>query len=281
MLLDIFTGPSKEVKPPSAEYAFAMALGAMYYPDIDERLDNIREDVEDWDESSEKEDYMNEWYGSLTEELLLIDMGVGRKDGKQAAIDLLNNSWEIIDVDTFTNGLLFLKDEGHRSVLDFFQELVKTGWNETNIDENITNHEKDIQERGMNYTASERNVFEEFKKGFIAYLGQREALDVTDIAAWDYARYIQVVRLGYLAGYIDEKSGWEKILEIVPAVREHYSTWEQYASGFLVGRSWWAAYNKEFTSPDDNYAAITQKLLKDQVSPWMYFILKTQNNKTA
>ncbi|MGY0064731.1 DUF1266 domain-containing protein [Streptomyces sp. LZ34] len=72
--------------------------------------------------------------------------------------------------------------------------------------------------------------------GYRERAGQRS--DASPLA-WDIALYVDVVRNGFAAGYLEEADAWRLLHEIVPRARGAYGSWAQYAQGYLIGRLVW------------------------------------------
>jgi hypothetical protein len=60
------------------------------------------------------------------------------------------------------------------------------------------------------------------------------------ITAWDFGRYIFLCRLGYNVGWFTEKEAWSRIIPAARLLQASYSSWDEYAADYLLGRYFWA-----------------------------------------
>ncbi|MFA6210032.1 MAG: DUF1266 domain-containing protein [Candidatus Obscuribacterales bacterium] len=93
------------------------------------------------------------------------------------------------------------------------------------------------------------------------------------ILAWDYCRYLCLCRWGYQAGYLSESEAWQLMMPMAKRLQELYTSWEQMANEYLIGRDFWWHGKSLRESP--NLLLIKQRLLKDPDSPWMQLPWKT------
>lgn len=57
--------------------------------------------------------------------------------------------------------------------------------------------------------------------------------------AWDYARYVNNVCLGYAAGYLTKEEGSQLVQSILPQAKVDYKSWDDYFVDFAIGRDKW------------------------------------------
>ncbi|MFG2832497.1 DUF1266 domain-containing protein [Streptomyces sp. NPDC048434] len=89
--------------------------------------------------------------------------------------------------------------------------------------------------------------------------------------AWDFGRYVTVVRLGFGAGYVDEPGAWQLLASAVAPVAQTYGSWEAFANDFVAGRELWmrTAGNDWAGSQDDTIEAVRSLLdPTNSSSPW-------------
>ncbi|MGW7486877.1 DUF1266 domain-containing protein [Streptomyces sp. NPDC054786] len=89
--------------------------------------------------------------------------------------------------------------------------------------------------------------------------------------AWDFGRYVTVVRLGFGAGYVDEPGAWQLLASAVAPVAQTYGSWEAFANDFVAGRELWmrTAGNDWAGSQDDTIEAVRSLLDPTNTSsPW-------------
>lgn len=84
------------------------------------------------------------------------------------------------------------------------------------------------------------------------------------IAAWDMGRLVLVTRCCFDAGYISDEEAWHYIFNARHLSQESYISWEDFASGYVIGRAMWSGNTMSLIG----IIAITQGLLKDEESPW-------------
>lgn len=57
--------------------------------------------------------------------------------------------------------------------------------------------------------------------------------------AWDYARLVNNVHMGYAAGYITKEEGKKWIVETLPLAQKSFKSWSEYHKDFTEGRKAW------------------------------------------
>lgn len=73
--------------------------------------------------------------------------------------------------------------------------------------------------------------------------------------AWDYARLVNNVNMGYAAEYLTKEEGNQWINKTLPKAKTAFKTWEDYHKNFMEGRKSW--------SPDDEDTATFEELAKE------------------
>lgn len=88
--------------------------------------------------------------------------------------------------------------------------------------------------------------------------------------AWDYARYINNVNMGYSAGYITEAEAKDLLAKALPLAQAAYSDWDSYFDDFLLGRELWNG------GPDSDYEKAVGKIKdkNDKYNIYNYMTLK-------
>ena len=84
------------------------------------------------------------------------------------------------------------------------------------------------------------------------------------VIAWDLVRLVNLGRWAYLCDYIREDEMWHIMQVAADTALEHFSSWEEYGRGFIMGRGVWHG------DPTDSETAyeIVELLLKNSESPW-------------
>lgn len=60
------------------------------------------------------------------------------------------------------------------------------------------------------------------------------------LGAWDYGRLVYLCRGGYSLGWLSEAEAWQWIETAGAAARDMYSSWRDFARGYVIGRMWWS-----------------------------------------
>jgi hypothetical protein len=58
-------------------------------------------------------------------------------------------------------------------------------------------------------------------------------------AAWDMVRGVDLLRMGFAAGYLDEDDCWEAIRQVALVLQQHYKSWEELGTAFERGMNAW------------------------------------------
>ncbi|WP_406445596.1 DUF1266 domain-containing protein [Streptomyces sp. NBC_01613] len=93
--------------------------------------------------------------------------------------------------------------------------------------------------------------------------------------AWDAALYVDIARLGFGCGMVTEAEAWTALKNIVPSVVRTYSSWQEYADHYLLGRKVWrdglsGTPDEAFPAPQSTADAHLSALLDpaNRASPW-------------
>lgn len=89
------------------------------------------------------------------------------------------------------------------------------------------------------------------------------------IKAWDFGRLVLVVRCCFDVRYITQEEAWSYILNTHEQCKTLYSSWKDFAAGYLVGRCMWSGEDSSLYGIFD----IVDSLLKDVQSPWHQYPL--------
>ncbi len=88
-----------------------------------------------------------------------------------------------------------------------------------------------------------------------------------NIAAWDYARLVNVARWCYDLNYLSWEQAWPFIEAGTALSRQVYDSWESFANGFLAGRVMWQPENPSH----DDMGEVVRTLLKKPDSLWQRY----------
>ncbi len=87
--------------------------------------------------------------------------------------------------------------------------------------------------------------------------------------AWDYARIVNNVCMGYGAGYITKDEGIKIVNELLPLAREKYANWEEYYTDYNLGRADWDPDSK-----NDPFEKLSKEITKGEKSIYNILPLK-------
>ncbi|ARF53012.1 DUF1266 domain-containing protein [Streptomyces gilvosporeus] len=89
--------------------------------------------------------------------------------------------------------------------------------------------------------------------------------------AWDFGRYVSVVRSGFGAGYVDEAGAWQLLARAAAPVAQTYGSWRAFADDFVAGRQiWMQNVGREWAGSQEDTIQAVQRLLDpaNPNSPW-------------
>ncbi|MGW1372983.1 DUF1266 domain-containing protein [Streptomyces sp. NPDC002446] len=89
--------------------------------------------------------------------------------------------------------------------------------------------------------------------------------------AWDFGRYVTVVRQGFGAGYVDEPGAWQLLAGAVAPVAQTYGSWQAFAQDFVAGRQlWMQGAGSEWAGSQDDTVQAVRRLMDptNPGSPW-------------
>lgn len=102
------------------------------------------------------------------------------------------------------------------------------------------------------------------------------------IRAWDLCRMSFLCRIGVLNQWITEQESLWFHCRIAQRARHYYASWQEYASGFLIGRTFWLSISEE--QPElkryalnskgtlDSNMTISRHLFTEPNSPYQHLI---------
>jgi hypothetical protein len=86
------------------------------------------------------------------------------------------------------------------------------------------------------------------------------------VLAWDYVRYLNLCRWGYVAGYLTEAEAWDLMMPVARDLQKHFDSWKDVGDSFLFGREYWSY--SEMKQTGALYRDACERLLEDPKSPW-------------
>lgn len=169
-------------------------------------------------------------------------LGTGDSSDVKRNKESLQMYWEVNDTKSARESIVWLRDVGHRS--EFITLAAITSLlNDQQIGEWIR-----------------QNPSEAKKMRFI--LDNKDKLGNKSLLAWDYCRLVNLVSQCYSAGYISEEEAWQYIMPAAQALQKTFSSWEEMANNFLLGREYWCE------TRDPGMEAVVKYLLTNPDSPW-------------
>lgn len=175
--------------------------------------------------------------------------------------DNLSSYYDISDRTSALEILEWLCVSGYRVYFDAIKGVMSgcdTQINIAGLDVEDAETEYRIREYCSNLQGAIDELIEE------KFLKQQADLSQCSILAWDMGRLVLVTRCCFDAGYITDEEAWRYILNARQASKEQYTSWDDFASGYVIGRAMWSGSNMSLTG----IISITQGLLQDEDSPW-------------
>ncbi|MNJ99860.1 hypothetical protein D3C87_176410 [compost metagenome] len=239
-----------------------MSMGAMYIEE-NQILDALYEIIgSDLVEGQELEgDVKVQVMDEISDYFFRLDMNFG-SEVRGDCIGILEEMWAVFDKDSALKNLENIRTQGHRTKFNVLKDCVPA---DGSIDAVSLEKFKQIFLFDFSEGQEIQLKDEDYRK--LAQWIQRTQKYVSDsgILAWDVARYIQLVRLCFVAGYFDDNEAWAQILKIAPVAEGKFSSWTEFAQSFLIGRTFWAG------SESPEAKAICERLLGHPASPWQFF----------
>lgn len=91
------------------------------------------------------------------------------------------------------------------------------------------------------------------------------------VTGWDYGRAANITGWACLAGYIPEEEYWQLIIPIAHHVQKTYTSWQEYANGYVLGGLYWRN-----GAPHEPTTKAIEELFSNPDSPWLKFAWNTQ-----
>lgn len=172
----------------------------------------------------------------------------------------LSDYYGITDRETALETLEWLSTSGHRVYFDLIKGTLSG--RETQIDDSGLD-EDDIA-RIREYISNLLEALDDLICYDFIKLQQTEDLYQQSIVAWDMGRLVLVTRCCFDAGYISDEEAWHYIFNAHRLSRESYTSWEDFAGGYVIGRAMWSGNTMSLIG----IIGVTQGLLQDDESPW-------------
>lgn len=170
----------------------------------------------------------------------------------------LSDYYDITDRESALETLEWLYTSGHRVYFDAIKMAVSGQDNKIYADGLDADDAERIQEYISNLQESVDDLIEE------GFLNQIADIAKCSILAWDMGRLVLVTRCCFDAEYISEEEAWSYIMNAHRVCKEQYASWDEFASGYVIGRAMWSGSDMSLMG----IITIAQELLEDDESPW-------------
>lgn len=84
--------------------------------------------------------------------------------------------------------------------------------------------------------------------------------------AWDYLRYIELCRVGYLVAWLSETEAQQALVSAAQILQSRYESWEEMGESYLHAREYWSSV--EMDRDGQAYQRVFRRLLTEPQSPW-------------
>jgi Protein of unknown function (DUF1266) len=249
--------PGNSVVPDDESGISAMLLGAMYNEESG-LLAKIEKEY--------KKSYDNDELESMLDEAFTyLDMWLLESIDAEEVQWLLHDGWNIDNKNELMMTLDWLMNGMSEKSLEEFKKF------DGSFTDNPEAVESFIQKSEYLYSwkkiQKQMTEEEEDTNAFMDMLqGIKNGANESSISllGWDYARYIHLVRLGFLAGFIEIPEAWQLAKNINPKAQKAFKNFEDFSASYLAWRilwQWWAG------AMDD----VCERLLASEVSPWSFY----------
>lgn len=119
---------------------------------------------------------------------------------------------------------------------------------------------KSVQDLSQVFQGSENLSGEEKIKNYknILYLKDKQALNNNLVYAWDYGRFVFLVRAAYHVGYLNQKEAIVLIDEAGEKIKDRFNSWTEFGENYALGRVLWGMNQTEIVN---NTQEIYQNML--------------------
>ncbi|WP_374075406.1 DUF1266 domain-containing protein [Bdellovibrio bacteriovorus] len=238
-----------------------MCLGAVFVEEnqvLDELFQVVGSDLVEGQELAPeiKEQVLNE----IGEYFFRLDMNYG-PDIKADCIGILEEFWAVHDKKSALVNLENIRTQGHRTK---FNVLKSTLPSDGNID--FAAMEKFKQIFCFDFAENQEMQMsdDDYRKLATWLQSTNKYLKESNILAWDAARYIHLVRLSFVSGYLSDNEAWAEILKLAPIIEDRFDSWMEFSQSFLIGRTFWSG------GADPQVKSICERLLGHPASPWQF-----------
>ncbi len=205
---------------------------------------------------------LNKWYGIASAEDAVSTLDWFQTEGHRA---IFNDIWPIVKRATDANA----RQEAIHELYDELFNRAAAQAGDTAGTERLEERYENLLGRAIAYGDNLREVMDGTRGNDPLVAFNEKNID-KGILAWDMGRLVTVTRSAFGAGYIDEQTAWDYIRKAGQSAAAEYSTWEELAVAYLIGRGMWGG--DSFTL--GGMYNFTEYCLKDANSPWKTITLK-------
>lgn len=171
----------------------------------------------------------------------------------------LAREWDIHAVDDFDEVSSWLFEVGHRTDFHAFIQQI------TGMDAGQVRTFLEETDAGLHGYESAQEQ-EEVRHRVEMIRSNKDNIRYISFMAWDMLRYMDLCRIGYLAGYLDEDDTWDRLLTAGQVLQSRYDSWEDLNDQFLLAREFWSCVEDE--RDGHVYRKAFERLHDDEKSPW-------------
>jgi len=189
-----------------------------------------------------------------------LDMNYG-PEIKEDCLQILEDFWRVNSKASALKTLEDIRLQGHRTKFNVLNSSLPS---DGTLD--ASSLEKFKQIFNFDFEGQELQMGEDDYRKLAQWMQRTQRyLRESGILAWDAARYVHLVRLSFVAGYLTDNEAWAEILKLAPIVEGRFASWMEFAQSFLIGRTFWSG------SEDPEVKITCERLLGHPVSPWNFF----------
>lgn len=235
--------------PKDDQCAQLMLLGAMYVEE-NNMLMHMRNLYPTDKLNADRSTILTEFFSSLDMNMEGVDVVETR--------DLLADSWGIENIESLKNTLGWLLKEGHNKNI---MQLINYA---NSRPEQGSRSLEDFRQCYDQPLAYDDYSEKDFSNILLVARSFQAKLPAAGIWAWDVARYVHLLRLGYMAAYMKSDECWVYLRRLLEPVSKNFSSWREYVQSYTQGFRWWS----DTSGPIEDAC---HRLLEDPQSPWLYF----------
>lgn len=205
-----------------------------------------------------------------------LETGLSRTEKQIIPGHILYDYYKVLDTESAIQMLTKLEGEIHETAykaiipvltekslhfdLEGYEEILNSFGDESEKNKYVD----DLNATLSAYVDNIKETFDILKKN--KYVNSYTDFDRISIIGWDMGRLVIVARLSHECKFITAEEAWAFINAGYEKCKQHYTTWEEFAKGYMVGRAMWGGLGGDSIIP---LFDITKALLTDTDSPWM------------